>query len=414
MALSAERLKRSKLFWILLVLGVVLLAGRLAGPSIAAAVVRKSLHELKGGYHGDIDEVDLSVMTGEVHILGMQIVKSNGLVPVPFIQIKDFTLGLVPQGWSWRTVLTLNELSVSLVDADAKAKQQWGPDFKLEELREKLPAELTALHIRDGQVHFRNFEAKPQVDAYVHNLEGDWENLDGCLPPGWPTCQSTVKAKAAVMGSGALLARGTFDREKGAKMQATAELDNLRPKQLNPALLEYVKIDAQNGRIDVDVRYSQHKEAQRLVLVPRLYNVDIAGNDTEQTSWIREAAAGVAAGWFERKRGKKAIAYKKSGAKGEWSLIDWGSDRAEDNAQGRADKVKDEAESDEAAERDAKRDERGEKTEGDDAKLGATKGESKTATAETSAELDRFAKPATKGVMADPKADKTAPVAKAR
>ena len=355
MALSRESLKHSRLFWILVAVTGLLVAGRLAGPSIAAAVVRKSLHELKGGYHGDVREVDLSVLSGEVHILGLSIVKSNGLVPVPFMQIEDFTLGFEPQGWGWRTALTLNELRVNIVDAESKAKQQWGPDFKLEELREQLPFELTALHIHDGQVHFRNFEAKPAVDAYVHKLEANWESLDGCLPPGWPTCQSKVKARAGVMGSGALVARGTFDREKGPKMQASAQLDNLRAKQLNPVLLKYVRIDAQNGRIDLDARYTQHREARRLVLVPRLYDMNIAGNDSERTSWVREAAAGVAAGWFERKRGEKAIAYKKSGGgKGEWSLIDWGSERAEDRPEERSEK---------AEERQEKAEERQEKAE---------------------------------------------------
>lgn len=315
--------------WCVLVLGVLLIIGRAAGPAIAAKVVRKSLMQLKGGYYGDIDDVDLSVLSGEVHILGMRIVKANGRVPVPFMQVEDFTLAFTMEGWAPRSEVHLHKLIVNMVDAKKEADQQWGPDFKLIELRESLPAELAALYVNDAQVHFRNYDAKPKVDAAVHNLDVVWENLAGCVPPGWPTCNSQLRVKAGVLRSGSLVARGRFDRRDGALMQATANLTNLKPEQLNPVLLEYAKIDAQKGRIDVDARFTQREDARRVVLVPHLYGVEIAGSDREDTKWVRETAAGIAAGWFERKRGTKAIEYKKRGSgKGAWAIIDTPSERS--------------------------------------------------------------------------------------
>ncbi len=91
-----------------------------------------------------------------------------------------------------------------------------------------------------------------------------------------------------------------------------------------PLLLEYAKLDAQEGSIDVDVIYRNRNDAQRLVLVPRLYGVRVMGGENKGAVAIwREMLVGLAAGYFERKRGTKAILYEQ----GKWSLIDWESGR---------------------------------------------------------------------------------------
>lgn len=322
-----------RVWWWLLGIGLLLVAGRLAAPSLIAAKVRRSVETLEGGYRGSIDDVELSVLGGEVEILGLRIVKTNGKVPAPFMDVKRFVLGVQRDGFKLRQTLRLVSLRMNFVDAESKAAEQWGPKFELEELRESLPLELGAVYINDGQLHLRNFEARPAVDVYAENLELAWEKLAGCLPPGWPPCNSSLKAEAGVMGSGTFKAVGAYNRRQGSHFDVVGELKNLKVPQLNPALLEYAKIDAQRGSLDGTLLYKVHGQSKHLVVVPRVHELEIAGGDRERTAWLREVAAGVAAGYFERKSGRKAIEYESGkGGKGEWSVVDWPRQRASNRA----------------------------------------------------------------------------------
>jgi hypothetical protein len=227
-------------------------------------------------------------------------------------------------GFELHQTLRLVSLDMSYVDAESKAAEQWGPDFELRELRESLPLELGAVYLNDGQVHFRHFGADPPIDVYAHDLEMTWEKLADCLPPGGPSCRSSVRGKAKVQGSGVLTLSGGYDRRHGSRFDVTGQLHNLKLESLNPALLEYAKIDAQSGSADLTMFYAMHDETKRLVVVPRLRDVKVMGGERERTAWFRELGAGVAAGFFERNRGKKAVAYESSGArKGDWSIVDW-------------------------------------------------------------------------------------------
>lgn len=337
MAWSRQAGFRRRRLWVwLAAVAGLLIAARLVAPPMIAAKVRRSIETMEGGYRGTIEGVELSVLGGEVAILGMRIEKANGEVPVPFMDVKRFILGVQRDGFKLRQTLRLVSLRMNHVDAESKAAQQWGPKFELKELRESLPLELGAVYINDGQVHLRKFDAQPPVDVYAQNIELSWEKLAGCLPPGWAPCNSSLEAKAKVMGSGALQLAGTYDRRQGSRLDVSGQLKDLKVPQLNPALLEYAKIDAQRGSLGLRVFYRMYQQSKQLVVVPRVNDLEIAGGERERTAWLREVGAGIAAGYFERKSGRKAIQYESRGGEGEWSLIDWPREAAEAAPHGRS------------------------------------------------------------------------------
>ncbi|HTU63767.1 MAG TPA: DUF748 domain-containing protein [Polyangiales bacterium] len=320
MALS----RRTRWLVILGVVVVVVVIGRLIANPIVAKVIRDSVETMEGGYMGEIRDVEISVLGAEVAMLDFRITKTNGLVPVPFMDIPRFVLAVRFKNFRPYTELVGVGTQVHMVDAKSKAKQQWGPKFELRDLRDQLPFELSAVRFEDTSVHFHNYEARPQVHAAVRGLNAAWERLEWCLPPGSKSCDSELAGKAQVLRDSKLALRGSFDREKVPDFRATANLTGLKPTQLNPLLLEYAKLDAQEGSIDVDVIYRNRNDAQRLVLVPRLHGVRIMGSENKGAVAVwREMLAGIAAGYFERKRGTKAIVYENNGKKGEWRLIDW-------------------------------------------------------------------------------------------
>jgi hypothetical protein len=318
-------MRGSKRGWwiVLLVIFAVVVAGRLAAPSIVKKVVTKSLHELPDGYIGNIDAVDLRLLSADVALLGLRIEKTNGLVPVPFLQAKELVIGTVMDSWKPRSTLHVQEPVISYVDGANEAKTQTGPTFDLENLHKQLPFELVRVTISDGQVHFRNFQTKPDLDVFATGVDVRWDDLFACLPPGSSACHSTLRGDAKVLKTGKLTLRGKFERDPVAHLSADAAIRDLKAVQLSPVLKQYAKIDLQKGDIDLDARYDKTGKSQSALIIPKLTDIQVVGGDKEHTSAFRELGAAAAAGWFERKKGTKAIKFsKKPGAGSSFELVD--------------------------------------------------------------------------------------------
>lgn len=311
-------------WWIaLLVVLLVLVAGRLAAPSIVKKVVTKSLHELPDGYVGEIESVDMRMLSAEVAMLGLRIVKQNGLVPVPFMQAKELVLGTVMDSWKPRTTLRMVEPNVSYVDASSEAKKQTGPSFDLKKLQKQLPFELIRVVIENGQMHFRKYETKPDLDAYATGVNVTWDKLVGCLPPGSSSCRSELKGEGTVLKTGKLNLKGAFDRSPDVRFHVDAALRNLRAASLSPLLKEYAKVDIQKGEVDLDARYDRRGKSHSALITPRLSDIEVVGSDTKDTRFFRELGLAAAAGYFERKKGKKAIKFvSRPSGESDFSLVD--------------------------------------------------------------------------------------------
>lgn len=298
------------------------LLGLLLAPPIIARVVENSLADMEGGYRGTLDGVDLRPLSAEVAILGLKIEKKNGAVPVPFIKADELVVGTIRDGLRLRSTLRLVRGRVSMVDAKTKDAQQWGPKFDLADLREQLPFELARVTLEDTQVHFRNFQAKPEIDVYLSAANVVWDGLADCLPPGSQACASTIEGRASLMKSGGIELRGTFDRREFAHTDLRLSLRKLRAKALNPLLTEYVKVDVQDGEIAFDARYESKPQSHVFRVVPRLDGVKVLGGDGKDTRFARELALAAAAGWFQKNQGEKAIVIESKAGKVDYDVVD--------------------------------------------------------------------------------------------
>ena len=333
-ALRRQRGSRRGWWIALLVLLVVVVVGRLAAPSIVKKVVTKSLHELPDGYIGEVDHIDLRILSAEVALVDLVIKKENGLVPVPFLHAKELVIGTVMDSWKPRSTLHVLSPVMSYVDGPNEARSQTGPTFDLEKLHDQLPFELVRVTIDDGQVHFRNFQTKPPLDAYATGLDVTWDDLFGCLPPGSSACHSKLRGDAKVLKTGKLTLRGKFERAPAAHLHADAAIRDLKAAQLSPLLKEYAKIDLQKGDIDLDARLDKAGKSLSALIIPKLSNIEVMGGDKDNTKGVRELGAAAAAGWFERKSGKKAIKFvKKPSGDSSFEIVDLPRKSADSDSQ---------------------------------------------------------------------------------
>ncbi|MDB4987314.1 MAG: hypothetical protein JWN04_2492 [Myxococcaceae bacterium] len=322
-------------WWIALAAIVLLvIVARLAMPAIVKSVVNHKLETMPGGYQGSVEDVAVRILDGEIGLRNFRIVKKNGLVPVRFMAVKELVLGTVRDSWRLRTVLRFVEPNASFVQNDAEAKKQWGPPHTLDHLQEQLPFQLLRVEIEDGQAHFRDFQTKPDIDAYATKLNIVWDKLVGCLPPGSSACRSNLEGRANVMKTGKLKLKGTFERSPKVDFKLNAALDNLRAAELNPPLTKFAKIDVKKGTVDLDARYDRKGDSHDILLVPYLSDFEVAGSDDKKgTSFFRELGVAAAAGFFERRKGEKAVSIKsRPGGDTDFKLVDSPQKKAAEKA----------------------------------------------------------------------------------
>lgn len=322
---SAHRsARRSRIAWIAggVALVVVIAAALFAEPLIER-VVEAGIENMPGGYRGSIERVDLRPLSADVALVGMKIEKQGGDVAAPYLQIDEFVVGTVRDGWKLRTTLRIVSPVVNLVDAPTPKAAQWGPDFELAKMRDQLPFELSRVDIEDAEVHFRNFHADPAIDVYLVGASVTWEQLVGCLPPGSAICHSEVRAESSLMKSGRATLKGGFERAPKPQTELRLDVSGLHAKELNPLLIEYAKVDVRGGEVALDFRYQGRGDRHSMRIVPRISDLEVIGNPDDDTRALRKLGLAIGANWFERNAGTKAITIEgKSGGKFDYSIVD--------------------------------------------------------------------------------------------
>jgi hypothetical protein len=64
---------------------------------------------MPGGYQRTLESVDIRMLDGEIALVGLQIQKKNGKVPVPFLKTRELVIRTVQDSWRPRTTLRLVE-----------------------------------------------------------------------------------------------------------------------------------------------------------------------------------------------------------------------------------------------------------------------------------------------------------------
>jgi hypothetical protein len=311
-------------------LGALVALVLVAGPPIIHRVIEGSLEDMPGGYRGSMAGVDLRPLSLEVALLGLKIEKKSGDIPVPYMEVEEFIIDTVRDSWKPRTAVRIVGPVVNLVDAPSEESQQWGPKFELAKLRKQLPFELIQVDIERAQVHFRNYHAKPEIDAYLHDASVHWEGLVGCLPPGSSACRSSVTGRSKLMKSGDVTLEGHLHRKPEVDVEGVLQIRELSGRELNPVLSEYAKVDLEQGRVAATARYRGRGDDHFIRLVPRFNDVKVVGSERKDARVMREVGLALATGWFERKDGEKAIDIRsKNGGKFDFNLVDLPSESAD-------------------------------------------------------------------------------------
>jgi len=240
---------------------VFLVAGRLALPTLLKSYVNRTLSQIPE-YRGEVGDITVNLWRGSYQIKDLTLVKTTEDVPVPFFSARNVDLAVQWKAlWRGHVVgeIVLDEPELNFVqaptasekDAPTAAGTQTGIDKSwMQRVKELFPLKINQFEIRRGEIHFRNFNSKPPVDIYLHDVYAVALNL--ATRPELGRAPATITGGAQALGDGYLRVWLTVDP---FAEQPTFNLDVMLEEVQMPALNDffeaYANVDAEAGQFSM-------------------------------------------------------------------------------------------------------------------------------------------------------------------
>lgn len=292
---SGRRLSKDA-FWLLIVLVVLLVGARVALPHVILWYANKTLAEVPD-YRGLISDVDVALWRGAYQIEGLDIVKTDGEVPVPF-----FSCPVIEFSVEWRALfdgalvgeIDFRRPTLNLVAGPTAATSQTDVDSRWQDkVKELFPLHINRFEVHDGTVHFRNFHSKPKVDVVMEDLHVLARNLSNSRGLA-KTLVATIEAEGRPLGDARLEFKSEIDpyREQPT-FDLNAKLEKVDVRKLNDFLQAYAGVDAEGGTLGVYAELAASDGAFTGYVKPILEDLNILDLDEEADGILQKAWEGV-------------------------------------------------------------------------------------------------------------------------
>jgi hypothetical protein len=245
------RYRRS--LWILLAIAVVLLAARVALPTIILNQLNGRLAHM-GSYSGHIDDIDVHLWRGAYSLDALRITKVDGKVPVPLFDARRTDISL-----SWRALtrghlrgkVDFYEPTLNFVDGKGEGDTQTGKgvDWRAQ-LRLIVPTRIDELNVINGTVTFHNFVSSPKVDLKMTDVNGTATNLTNVQREGGARV-AHLNVTAHILGDAPLEAKAAFDPlEQAGDFNYELTVRNIKLVRANDLVRAYSGLDFAGGEGD--------------------------------------------------------------------------------------------------------------------------------------------------------------------
>lgn len=265
--------------WGLLSLALLLLTLHLTLPVLVRNYLNDKLADM-GDYRGQVTDVDLALWRGAYKINGLNIVKTSGKVPVPFLRAPLIDLSV---SWHalWYDQAVVAEVvfvrpELNFVDGASKQTTQTGQgtDWR-QQLEKLLPITLNEVRIDNGTLSFRNFNAKPPVNLKATHLEASIRNLTNVVDIKGRR-DARFDAKAQLLGDASVQSSATFDPFSDFQdFQFRLRATGIQLRQLNDFANAYGKFDFNAGHGDLVIEAEAQKGRLSGYIKPLLRDVDV-------------------------------------------------------------------------------------------------------------------------------------------
>ncbi|MBX8497750.1 DUF748 domain-containing protein [Pseudomonas cichorii] len=266
--------------WILAALVILLIAINVALPYLVRNYLNDKLADM-GDYRGQITDVDIALWRGAYRINGLNIVKVDGKVPVPFVKVPVIDLAV-----SWHALwynhavvarMVFIEPELNFVDGgnDKQASQTGqGTDWRTQ-LNKLLPITLDEARIENARVTFNNFTSTPKVRIEADRINASLYNLTNVVDVEGKR-DARFEGKGRLLGGAAVEATATFDplsdfQDFDFRLRATG----IHLRRLNDFASAYGKFDFNAGNGDLVIEAQASDGQLSGYIKPLLRNVDV-------------------------------------------------------------------------------------------------------------------------------------------
>lgn len=304
--------------WVIGVIVVLLIAGRIALNPFVSRHTQKVLDSLHG-YRGSFDTVSVRLWKLSYTIDGLKLVQvptpPGGSEKRPFFYAKRIEIGL-----HWRDLIHKHELvgtveldgpKLNLIAASDKSKSQTKiVDPELGEKIKKLsPLDVERIELKKAEVAFTDDTSRGQPSVWLHDLDATVENLATRvgLSHGEPT---TLAASGTLQKTGQVSVFVTADPlSKKLGFSGRASVEDLSLQDVGNFLVKKAELAPEKGAIDLYAEFDAHDGVISGGVKPILKDVRVkpakGGIMPAIKSWIADAALKI---FSDRVPGRNATA----------------------------------------------------------------------------------------------------------
>ncbi len=236
---------------------------RVTLPFVVENYVNKVLNKMPT-YYGKVEDVDLHLYRGAYTIENLVLHEREKKREVPFMEIKEIDLSvewgaLLKGAVAGEVIVKSPRLNFVAEEAEEQNPENTAVEEKehwSETLKDLLPLTINRFEITNGKVSYLDFNSRPKVNIYLHNLHllaynlSNVENASNELP-------SSLSLKAQTLGGGLLDARMQLNALKEIPdFDLNLQLKQVQLPELNDFIKAYGKFDVERGRFEL---YSEVK-----------------------------------------------------------------------------------------------------------------------------------------------------------
>ncbi|MBX2987184.1 MAG: YihY family inner membrane protein [Bdellovibrionaceae bacterium] len=270
--------KRSQKVLIALIL--LLIIARAVLPGVIKDQINLYLARNIDGYHGSIDDFDLSLYRGAYQIQGLKFVK-NGQEKTPLLEVRDIDLSV-----AWRALfrgriladLVIDGARLNIIDSADGSKRQTGAEEKdwKDVFFTLLPIRVERLQIRDSEIHLLNFDLKETpLDVKLMAINLNASNIHNSLKEKDPL-PTPVRATALFQGKAALNIEGRVNvLSKDLRFDLDGRLEEFPLTELNPLLLAYFPFTVTSGTLTLAAEAATRNGQLVGYVKPALRDIDV-------------------------------------------------------------------------------------------------------------------------------------------
>jgi hypothetical protein len=235
----------------LAVILVVLVAARLALPSVIRAQVNHRLERIPG-YTGHVDDIGIHLYRGAYSLHGFGIYRRSGQLKEPFFLAKDIDFSV-----AWGELFhgkIVSEIEIDrgqlvFVKGPTEETSQTDADRRWQDvINDIFPIDIQRLEITNGLLRYKNTTLQPAADLYVRNMHAVATGLRNRAGEQGEAMPAELTVEGDSLGAGKLkLMLNAEPLAAEPHFHLNMNVDNVNLPALNESLMAYAGVDVGKG-----------------------------------------------------------------------------------------------------------------------------------------------------------------------